>query len=190
MATKKKPATAKKPAAKKPAAKKSGSDGDAGGVEPQPAQQQAGELSILVQFIKDLSFESPNAPKSLQGPGPNPQLNVNVNVQATAQADGIFEVALNFEANATSDDGVIYNIELVYAGVFRLANIPEQFIRPVLFVDCPTLLFPFMRRIVADLTQEGAFPPLLLDPVDFSRLYRENAGQLQEQSAINTGPAA
>lgn len=175
MAAKKKAATPKKPAAPQPAA----GAGNAGGEE---GQQQGGELSILVQFIKDLSFESPNSPKSLQGPGENPQLNVNVNVQAAPQGENIYEVDLNFEAKATSDDGVIYNIELVYAGMFRLAGIPEEYLQPVLFVDCPTLLFPFARRIVADLTQEGAFPPLLLDPVDFAGLYRQNAAQLQQQA--------
>lgn len=178
MAAKKKAATTKKPAA---AAKPAADAANAGGG--QDAQQPGGELSILIQFIKDLSFESPNSPKSLQGPGENPQLNVNVNVQAAPQGQDIYEVDLNFEAKATSDDGVIYNIELVYAGMFRLTGIPEQYLQPVLFVDCPTLLFPFARRIVADLTQEGAFPPLLLDPVDFAGLYRQNAEQLQQQSA-------
>ncbi len=179
MAAKKKSATPRKPAAKTtPADGGNASGGEAGA-------QQGGELSILVQFIKDLSFESPNSPKSLQGPGENPQLNVNVNVQAAPQGDNVYEVDLNFEAKATSDDGVIYNIELVYAGLFRLAGIPEEYLQPVLFVDCPTLLFPFARRIVADLTQEGAFPPLLLDPVDFAGLYRQNAAQLQQQAATN-----
>lgn len=176
MAAKKKAATTKKPATPQPPA----GAGNSGGED---AQQQGGELSILVQFIKDLSFESPNSPKSLQGPGENPQLNVNVNVQASPQGENVYEVDLNFEAKATSDDGVIYNIELVYAGMFRLAGIPEEYLQPVLFVDCPTLLFPFARRIVADLTQEGAFPPLLLDPVDFAGLYRQNAAQLQQQAA-------
>lgn len=185
MATKKKPAASKKPAAKKP-----GADGNGGGAEtaPQPdiaAQQdpQSAELSILVQYIKDLSFESPNAPVSLQGPGENPKLDVNVNVQASAQSDDIFEVSLNFEANASSDDGVIYKIELVYAGVFRISGVPDHLLQPVLFIDCPTLLFPFMRRIIADMTQEGAFPPLLLDPVDFAGLYRQNAEQIQQTAS-------
>ncbi len=184
MATKKKPATPKKAAAKKP--ETGGNGGGAEAAQPQDAgaqpDAQGAELSILVQYIKDLSFESPNAPASLQGPGENPKLNVNVNVQASAQAEGIFEVSLNFEANATSDDGVIYNVELVYAGVFRISGVPDHLLQPVLFIDCPTLLFPFMRRIIADMTQEGAFPPLLLDPVDFAALYRQNVEQIQQSS--------
>ena len=187
MATKKKPATSKKSAAKDTGGDGKTADEDvaqAQGAAPSQDPQSA-ELSILVQYIKDLSFESPNAPASLQGPGENPKLNVNINVQAAAQADDIFEVALHFEANATSDDGVIYNIELVYAGVFRVTGVPENLLQPVLFIDCPTLLFPFMRRIIADMSQEGAFPPLLLDPVDFAALYRQNAEQI-EQSATQS----
>ena len=151
-----------------------------------PNERDADEtpgLMIGAQYIKDLSFESPNAPKSLQGPGENPQLNVNINVQATAQAEDIFEVCLNFEAKAHSDEGVIYNVEMVYAGIFRISGVPNQMMQRVLFVDCPALLFPFMRRIIADMTQEGAFPPLLLDPVDFAGLYQENAVKVQQPAA-------
>ncbi|MCG8562848.1 MAG: protein-export chaperone SecB [Hyphomicrobiales bacterium] len=153
-------------------------DADAAGNRLEGAQ-----LAVLAQFIKDLSFESPNAPQVLQGPGENPQLQVNVNVQATKRAEEAYQVDLQFEAQAKSDDGVIYNIEIVYSGMFRLTNIPEDLLQAVLFVDCPTILFPFLRRIVADLTQDGGFPPLLMDPMDFAALYRQNAGQVTEQAA-------
>lgn len=204
MATKKK-AAAKKPAeSKSKAASSSGNGGadqagaaagaaaagaaagagaagaGAGAAGATQAQQGGRQLAILAQFVKDLSFESPNAPKSLQGPGENPKLQVNVNVHAIGQGEGIYEVDLNFEAKATSDSGVIYNVELVYAGLFRLVGIPQEMLQPVLFVDCPTILFPYLRRIVSDLTQEGGFPPLFLDPIDFVSLYRQNAGQLQQ----------
>lgn len=141
------------------------------------------QLAVLAQFIRDLSFESPNAPQALQGPGENPKLQINVNVQSTKRADDVYQVDLQFEAQAKSDDGVIYNVEIVYAGMFRLSNIPEDLLQAVLFVDCPTILFPFLRRIVADLTQDGGFPPLLMDPMDFAALYRQNAGQVAEQPA-------
>ncbi|MGI9385267.1 MAG: protein-export chaperone SecB [Methyloligellaceae bacterium] len=141
---------------------------------------EGAQLAVLAQFIKDLSFESPNAPQVLQGPGENPKLQINVNVQATKRADDVYQVDLQFEAQAKSDDGVIYNIEIVYAGMFRLSNIPEDLLQAVLFVDCPTILFPFLRRIVADLTQDGGFPPLLMDPMDFAALYRQNAGEVAE----------
>lgn len=148
---------------------------------PQPQQTQQPQLSILTQFLRDLSFESPNAPGALQSPGGNPKLQMNINVQATKRGDDIYEVVLNFDARANSDLGVIYNVELVYGGMFRLANIPENVLQPVLFVDCPTLLFPYMRRIVSQLAQDGGFPPLMLDPIDFAALYRRNLQQQQEQ---------
>lgn len=160
---------AKKSSDSKPASEGNGSPATAGPAGDGP------QLAVLTQFVRDLSFESPSAPKSLQQPGGNPKLDLNVNVQATKRGDDVYEVALNFSARANSDDGVIYNIELVYAGLFRLTNIPENVLQGVLFVDCPTLLFPFVRRIVAELVQDGGFPPLMLNPIDFAALYRKNA---------------
>jgi len=132
------------------------------------------QLTVLAQYIKDLSFENPGAPQSLQGPGQNPQLKVGVNVHAQAKADEAYEVSLNLEVHAKSDSGVIYNVELVYGGLFHLRNIPQNVIQPVLFVDCPAILFPFMRRVLADVVRDGGFPPLMLDPIDFGRLYAQN----------------
>jgi preprotein translocase subunit SecB len=145
------------------------------------------QLAILAQYVKDLSFESPGAPQTLQGPGENPQLQVGVNVNAGPRGEDVYEVVLNFEAHAKSDAGVIYNVELAYAGLFRLSNIPEDMLQPLLFVDCPTLLFPFVRRVLADVVRDGGFPPLMLDPIDFGRLYAQNLarGQEPEQSQPN-----
>jgi len=149
---------------------------------PAPAEPITGaQLNVLGQFIKDLSFESPSAPNSLQGPGENPKLEVNVNVQGRKHAEDVYEVGLQFEAQAANDTGVIYNVELVYAGLFRLTGIPENLLQPVLFIDCPAVLFPFLRRLVADLTREGGFPPLFLDPIDFASLYQQNIARSQEQ---------
>ena len=145
-----------------------------GAAADQPDAENA-QFGILVQFIKDLSFESPNSPVSLQAPGENPKLEVNVQVQAFKHDDEIYEVDLVFESKAASDNGVIYNVELVYGGMFRAMNIPEQYIVPVLYVDAPNIMFPFLRRVVADLTRDGGFQPLMLDPIDFTALYQENA---------------
>lgn len=134
------------------------------------------ELSVLAQYVKDLSFENPSAPQSLQGPGENPELKVGVNVNAGPRGEDIYEVALQIEAHAKSEAGVIYNVELMYGGLFRLRNIPKHLLQPVLFVDCPTLLFPFVRRMLADVVRDGGFPPLLLDPIDFANLYTKNQG--------------
>ena len=141
-----------------------------------PTQPQ---LTVLAQYIKDLSFESPTAPQSLQGPGQNPQLKVGVNVNAGPRAEDTYEVALQLEIHARSDQGVIYNVELIYGGLFRLRGVPQNLLQPVLFVDCPTILFPFMRRVLADIIRDGGFPPLMLDPIDFGRLYAQNLAQTQ-----------
>ena len=137
------------------------------------------QLTVLAQYIKDLSFESPSAPQSLQGPGQNPQLKVGVNVNAGPRAEDTYEVALQLEVHARSDQGVIYNVELVYGGLFRLKGVPQTLLQPVLFVDCPTILFPFLRRVLADVIRDGGFPPLMLDPIDFGRLYAQNLAQAQ-----------
>ena len=132
------------------------------------------ELQVLGQYIKDLSFESPNAPKSLQGQMKEPKLNLEVNVHAKKLGDDVYETAIELTATANSDDGPIYTTELVYAGAFRLNNVPENALQPVLLINCPALLFPFARRLLADLTREGGFPPLFLDPIDFGRLFMDN----------------
>ena len=130
------------------------------------------QVNVVGQYIKDLSFESPDTQRFFRGPGKNPNLQLNFNVQVNKLPEGAYEVALSLEGEAKSDEGVLYNIELVYAGAFMLRNLPEEAIQPLLFIECPALLFPFARRLVADLTREGGFPPLLLDPIDFGGLYR------------------
>lgn len=139
------------------------------------------QINVLGQYIKDLSFENPGSPRSLRGPGKNPNIQINFNVQAQPIGDDVFEVVLTMEAAAKNEDGTLYNLELIYAGGFRLKNLPQQAVRPVLFIECPALLFPFVRRLVADLTREGGFPPLLLDPIDFASLFRQ---RLQQDEAV------
>jgi preprotein translocase subunit SecB len=141
------------------------------------------QISVLGQYVKDLSFENPRAPQSLRGPGNNPNVQINFNVQAQAIGDDVYEVSLTIEANAGTDEGNLYALELIYAGGFRLKDLPQQAMRPVLFIECPALLFPFVRRLVADLTREGGFPPLFLDPIDFAALYRQRLAQDQAAQA-------
>jgi preprotein translocase subunit SecB len=169
-------------------------NGDGPSPEDEASQSAAGarpgpdaQLAILAQYVKDLSFESPGAPDTLQGPGDNPQLKVGVNVNAGPRGEDVYEVVLNFEAHARSDAGVIYNVEIAYGGLFRLRNIPQNALQPVLFVDCPAILFPFVRRVLADVVRDGGFPPLMLDPIDFGRLYSQNLarGQQPEQTQPN-----
>ena len=152
-----------------------------GGIPPQgPGSPHHPQVNVLGQYIKDLSFECPDAARFFRGPGKNPNLQINFNVQVRNMKEETYEVALSLEGEAKSDEGVLYNIELVYAGAFLLRNLPQEAIQPVLFIECPALLFPFVRRLVADLTREGGFPPLLLDPIDFAGLYRRRAEMGQQ----------
>ncbi len=139
-------------------------------------------LNMLAQYAKEMSFSSPNAPKILQNPGTNPNMQISVNVNAQKIGDDIYEVTLDITARAKNDEGVIYNLELLYAGLFRLQNIPQKAIQAVLLIDCPGLLFPFVRRLAADLSREGGFPPLMLDPIDFAGLFRSKL-QAQKEAA-------
>jgi preprotein translocase subunit SecB len=165
-------------------------NGNIGG-SPQ-AQAQAGpqvQVRIIGQYIKDLSFENPNVRKLLEGPGDKPALRVEVNVNATKIGDKVFESAIDFKAEAQSKSGVIYDLELTYAGMFEVQNLPDQALEPFLLINCPLLLFPFLRRLVADLTREGGFPPLLLDPIDFAGLFmqkkQQQTGQPAQQPKVN-----
>ncbi len=147
----------------------------------QPQQPQQLQAQVVAQYIKDLSFENPNIEKLLNGPGDSPNMKMEVNVNARRMGEDLYESAIDFKGHATNSEGTIYVLEIVYAGLFRVRNIPEQALEPFLLINCPSLIFPFLRRIVADLSREGGFPPLLLDPIDFAGLYmrrkQEEAGQ-------------
>ncbi|ODA68038.1 Protein-export protein SecB [Methyloligella halotolerans] len=143
-------------------------------------------LNVLAQYIKDMSFESPNAPKTLQPGKTQPRLEVSVNVQASGVGEDLYEVVLSLEAHAKTDDDVVYNIELLYGGMFRVKGASQEMLQPILFIDCPALLFPFARRVMADVSRDGGFPPLLLDPIDFRTLYRRNLENAQKEAG--SGP--
>ena len=141
-------------------------------------------LNILAQYIKDLSFENPGAPRSLQAREKAPAININVNVNANPLTDNDFDVVLTLTAEAKDGDKVLFATELVYGGVFRITGFPQEHMLPLLFIECPRLLFPFARQILADMTRNGGFPPLLVDPVDFTQLYRQ---RLMEMAAAQQG---
>ena len=146
------------------------------------APQQSMQVRVLGQYVKDLSFESPNIAKLLSGTPENPNLNLELNVVPTMLRPDVHEVALTFKAEAKSATGTIYDLEVIYAGLFEIKNAPPEALEPMLNINSAALLFPFLRRIVADLTREGGFPPLLLDPVDFGSLY------MKKREAIGTPP--
>lgn len=134
------------------------------------APQEAPGIRILAQYIRDLSFESPRAPDSLRGPT-QPQIDLGVELNARGRPDGFFEVELKLNVHAVRDSDPVFHIELLYAGLFQVIGVPESDLEPVLLIECPRFLFPFARRIVADLTGEGGFPPFLLEPIDFASVY-------------------
>lgn len=138
----------------------------ADGQEPPPG------IRILAQYVRDLSFENPRAPDSLRGGAPQPQIDLGVELNARGRPDGLFEVELKLTATAGRDGGeAVFVVELVYAGLFQIFGVPEADLEPVLMIECPRYLFPFARRIIADLTGEGGFPPFMLEPIDFAGVY-------------------
>lgn len=155
--------------------------------DPKNASTEPSQPTIRVvgQYIRDLSFENPNIDKLMEGPVDNPQLSVQVNVNARQAKGDLFESVMTFEATATSKAGPLYKLELEYGGTFKIENMPAQAMEPFLLINAPTLLFPFVRRLVADLTREGGFPPLLLDPIDFAALYMQRQQQAAQSVPTN-----
>lgn len=149
-----------------------------------PPQPNAGvpQLSCLAQYVKDLSFENPNAPRSLQQTEP-PQISVQVNVTATPVAESDAEVELKLEGKAEVGGSVMFSFELTFAGVFRILNVPQEQVQPIMMIECPRILFPFAREIVATSVRNGGYPPLLLDPIDFVSLYQQRLQAAQPTQA-------
>ena len=137
------------------------------------------QIGVLAQYVKDLSFENPNAPRSLTPTGQQPTINIQVNVDAAPQNATDFEVTLRLEGKADMQGTVLFAFELVFAGVFRVQNVPQDSLQPVVMIECPRLLFPFAREIVATVVRNGGFPPLMLDPIDFVGLYRQRLAATQ-----------
>ena len=142
-------------------------------------QAAAPRLAVVNQYVKDLSFEHPGAPQTLMPGGPRPQIGVRVNVSTRAVDDERHEIVLHVNVDAKADERVVFMLELAYAGVFALSNVPQETAQAVLLVECPRLLFPFARRIVADVTRDGGLPPLMIEPIDFLGLYRRRLQQAQ-----------
>ncbi len=148
-------------------------------------QDKPPQLNVLAQYIKDFSFENPNAPKALK-PGQQPAISIQVNVNATPLDGSDLEVVLKIEGKAEVDKAILFSFELSYGGAFRIQNVPQESMHPVVMIECPRLLFPFAREIIATTVSNGGFPPLLLDPVDFVTLYRQNMAKAQPAGAPTT----
>jgi preprotein translocase subunit SecB len=140
-------------------------------------------FNLVGQYIRDMSFENPGAPASVMNGGTSPSFNVGINVGVKKQSDDIYAVEITLNAKAERDKTVLFNVELIYGGIYRMKNIPENQLAPLLLVECPRLIFPFARQALATITQQGGFPPLMMEPVDFNAIYLQNLKSLQAQQA-------
>jgi preprotein translocase subunit SecB len=147
--------------------------------------KNAPQLNVLVQYTKDLSFENPNAPRSLGPQEKQPNIGIQVNVNAKQVGETDFEVNLLLEGSAGEGADTLFKFELDYAGVFRIRNVPAPQMHPVVMIECPRLLFPFARQIVADAVRNGGFPPLYLEPIDFALLYQQRLAEVAAQQTAS-----
>ncbi len=157
---------------------------------PQPTGQPVQPLVVNIQYVKDLSFEVPGAPQIFSQLKAPPQVSINLDVQARRVQEGqsIFEVTVVIRAEAhdaaaqangvaNAPSATVFVAELTYAGVFTLNGVPDNAIEPLLLVECPRILFPFARNILSDVTRDGGFPPVLLQPIDFVALWQSRRNQ-------------
>jgi preprotein translocase subunit SecB len=145
--------------------------------------------NLIGQYIRDLSFENPGAPSSILGGGPAPNFSVGINVGVKKQTDDVYAVEISINAKAERDKTMLFNVELVYGGVYRVKNVTEQQLAPLLMVECPQMIFPFARQVLAATVQSGGFPPVMMEPVDFRQIYLQNLRALAAQQAPTTTPA-
>jgi preprotein translocase subunit SecB len=155
--------------------------GSENGMDAQPPH-----VEVIGQYVKDLSFENPNAPVN---PSARPQVELGVDLQARQVEHERYEVELKLRVSAKNEDKPAFLLELVYAGLFHLQNIPDEVRGQVLLIEAPHILFPFARRIVADVVRDGGMPPLMIEPIDFMALYRAKAAEMQQQRAAGQASA-
>lgn len=142
------------------------------------------QISILGQYIKDLSFENPTPAQTIQKLATEkPTMNINVNLNAQQVGEDIYEVDLKITATAQTGDDTAFVAELLYSGLFGIKNLPEDQLQPFLMVEAPRQTFPFARRILSDVTRDGGFPPLMLEPIDFAGLYHQQLAAAAEQKS-------
>ena len=156
----------------------------------QAQSQQAGAipLSVNLQYLKDLSFESPRAPQVFVTQGPQSQVGVNVRVDGRAVGENTYEITLHLEVGATAGDDQVFLLEMDYAGIFTVGAVPPQVLGPLMMIEAPRMLFPFARQIISNVVASGGFPPLLINPIDFADLYRRQLAAAEQQG--ETAPTA
>ena len=147
------------------------------------------KMNILAQYVRDLSFENILAQKGVDGEL-NPEIQVNVNIDAKKRTtDKQFDVIIKLRVDSKSKNtnNILFVLELDYGGVFQIENVPDDQLHPYLLIECPRMLFPFLRRIVSDVTRDGGFPPLNLENIDFLKLYRQEIDRRKNAKEKN-GP--
>ena len=154
----------------------------AGGEPLSNGEDTAPAMGLLSQYVKDLSFENPNAP-AIYSSQIAPQLDVQIGLQSAQVGEEVFEVVLKIDARAQMETQTAWVLDLSYAGLFGIRNVPPEQIEPFLLIQAPTLIFPFARRILADALRDGGFPPFLLEPIDFHGLYVQNRMNADAQGA-------
>ncbi len=157
-----------------------------------PALQPNGQdtspaIGLISQYVKDLSFENPNAPAVYQWQEA-PQVDVQFNIAADSVGDDLYEVSLKIDVTSKTDQGTMFVIDLKYAGLFGVRNVPDDQLQPFFLAEAPRILFPFARRVVADAVRDGGFAPLLLEPIDFHGLFQQQLQQVEAEQAGNVTP--
>ena len=150
----------------------------------------APSISIKAQYLRDMSFENVSVQQSGGRMDAKPEIQVGVNLDAKKRDEDLYEVILKVNATAKGEDLVMFLVELEYAGVFEIKNVPQNQLHPVLMIECPRIIFPFARRIVSDLTRDGGYPPLMLDMVDFAGIYRAELEKRRKATDLQGEPAA
>ncbi len=156
----------------------------ANGADEQPAGGAGNlpQVGVIAQYVKDMSFENPNAPAVYQWQG-QPQMDVQFNIGSQLVGPDVHEVVLKVDITAKANEGTAFQMELLYGGLFALKNISQEQLQPFLLAEAPRILFPFARRIISEATIDAGFPPLLLDPIDFAGLYMQRAAHQQAEAS-------
>jgi preprotein translocase subunit SecB len=159
------------------------------GPNPLGASAPQPQFRVLAQYVKDLSFENPNAPSSLvQRPG-KPEIAVRVDINSRRLSGDQFETELRLSVEAKQEGQVQFIIDLLFAGLFHIQGVPAENLEPILLIECPRLVFPFARRVISDASRDGGFMPLNIEPIDFAVIYRQQLERraLENQNGISQG---
>ncbi|WP_298918094.1 protein-export chaperone SecB [uncultured Algimonas sp.] len=166
-------------------------DGQAGDGQAAPATEPAGEpagepmLSVLAQYTRDMSFENPNAPDSLRSGQPAPEVNIDLRIGREIGENDTVEISILIKAQAVRGDQTIFIAELDYAGLFGIKNVGVEQIQPLMMIECPRILFPYARKILADMTQDGGHMPIMLDMPDFAGMFRDEMMRRAKEQGLN-----